>query len=91
VRAEGNVRLESSTRVDASAPLISARAGRAELEATTVWQRVTDSYVWVRNLLQRRLGRSRTTVDGAHETTAKTSTLRTEELVKIDGSEVHLG
>ena len=91
VRAEGDLQLQSATRLEANAPLVRAEAGRAELEARSLFQRVSDSFVWVRNLLQRRLGRSRTTVEGADETTAHTSTLRAEDIVKIDGREIHIG
>ncbi|MGE0432676.1 MAG: DUF3540 domain-containing protein [Planctomycetota bacterium] len=91
IRAAGVVRVESAQRVETEAPVVRTRGGRVEVEATTLWQRVTDSFAWVRGLMQRRAGRSRTIVDGAIETTAGTSTLRTTGLVKIDGSEVHLG
>lgn len=85
------VTVESTEGITVHAPRVTAEASRLEVFAGTLWQRVTTAFEWVRDLLQRRAGRSRTLVDGQDYTRTGRTIHKSKGDVQIDGDQIHLG
>lgn len=88
---DGRIRLQSGQGVSLEAPTIELSADKVELESRSFVQRLESAYLWVKDLVQVRAGRSRTVVDGALHQTAERTLIRSERETKIDGEQIQLG
>lgn len=87
----GRITLKASAGVDLHSPEVRVHAGRFELLAKSLFERVAEATRWVKDALQVRAGRVRTRVEGDHDLAAGRILQRAENDVKIDGEKIHLG
>ena len=90
LQAAGTLRLEGQ-QAEMEGDRVALRAGRLELFATSLWSRVKDAFQTIEGLLQRRVGRVRTVVDGSKVERVERYHLQAERDVTVDGEQIHLG
>jgi hypothetical protein len=88
---DGRIRLRAGRGLDLEAPELELRAETIQIEGKTLRQRLENAYQWVKELVQLKAGRVRTTVDGALHQTAERTLIRSERETKVDGEQVLLG
>jgi len=87
----GTVRLSAAQRVEIEAPEAGYQVGTLRVLADSVAFHVSSLTQRVRDLVSVHAGQRREIIDGATSTQAKSSSLVTEEAVKINGKTIHLG
>lgn len=87
----GPLRVQNQAAVEIDTPTLNARAGRIEIAAEVMWQRLTHCFQWVRDLMQSRLGRRRTAIETTSVERAGTIITKADDTVKIDAPTIHLG
>ena len=87
----GTVRLSAAQRVEIEAPEVGYQVGTLRVLADSVAFHVSSLTQRVRDLVSVHAGQRREIIDGATSTQAKSSSLVTEEAVKINGKTIHLG
>lgn len=88
---QGRIHLAAGQGVHIDAPETTITTGRFELAAREAFQRLTNLYQWVGELLQVRAGRSRTVVTGTAQHDAERTVIRSEKDTTIDGEQIRLG
>jgi hypothetical protein len=92
LRASGGpLTLASDRGVVIQGPELSVHAGKIEVLAGAVVQKLTSLYQHVREALHVRAGQAHTVVDDTSLLTAKNASIITEETMSINGDEIHLG
>lgn len=87
----GRIHLTSAEGIHLEAPAVEVSAGRFELAARDVFQRLTNLYQSVGDLLQIRAGRSRTVIEGTAQSDAERTVIRSVKDTTIDGEQIRLG
>ena len=87
----GRIHLTSGEGIHLDAPEVGVTTGRFELAAREAFQRLTNLYQWVGDLLQVRAGRSRTVVEGTAHAEAERTLIRSVKETTIDGEQIRLG
>lgn len=87
----GALHLRADKGVHVEAPEISLLGRKVGMVAERLVQRFTHVHQRVAELFELSAGESKTTVEGAHMTQAKSATVLTKEAVVINGKAVHLG
>lgn len=87
----GVVRVSGARGVEVDAPRIDLRSTNLSIVAEAMVTRVASFTQRVRDLMSIHVGKKHEIVDGSSTTQAKSSTLLTQEDVKINGRTVHLG
>ena len=88
----GTLRLSGDAGVQIDGPDVEVRAQqKLTLAAHTFVKKVGVAYEWVKGLLSRRAGRSRTLVHGQCTTHAQEISVIAKDVAKINGRQVHLG
>ena len=80
----GRIHLTSGEGIHLDAPEVGVTTGRFELAAREAFQRLTNLYQWVGDLLQVRAGRSRTVVEGTAHAEAERTLIRSVKETTID-------
>lgn len=88
---QGRIHLVAGEGVHIDAPETTITTGRFELAARDAFQRLTNLYQWVGDLLQTRAGRSRTVVEGTAHHDAERTVIRSVKDTTIDGEQIRLG
>jgi hypothetical protein len=91
VRAGGTLRLFGDDGLEVEADEVTLKAGTLRTYAESLHETVDEAYRWVKGLLTVRAGQARRIVDGEDHSRAQRTTILAEEVVKIDGDQVHLG
>ena len=87
----GPLTLSSDERVLVHGPAMEIHAGKLEVFATTVVEKLGSLYQRVRDALDVHAGRMQTVVEDTSVMTAKNASILTEETMSINGDEIHLG
>lgn len=91
IRSAAALQLDSATGVDITAPRATVRAGRLNLLATTLVQRVASAYTWATGLIQTKSRRLRQVSDEGWFVRAGRAHIKTSDNVSINGKTIHLG
>lgn len=91
LRSSGRMKLTGEGGVEVEAPTVLIKADKMETIARTIFEKAVTCYRWVKDALHLQAGRTRTLVDGHAVLHAERITHQAEKVVKIDGSQVHLG
>lgn len=87
----GRIHLTAGDGIHLDAPEVEVNTGRFTLAARDAFQRLTNLYQWVGDLLHVRAGRSRTMVDGTAQADAGRTVIRSVQDTTIDGEQIRLG
>ena len=88
----GKLNLSGDQGVNVSGPDIELRAtNKLSLLATSFVKKCTSAYVWVKDLFTRRAGQTNITTDGQSVNRAKGHIILSEDTVKVNGKQIHLG
>ena len=85
------MRIAADKGIEMDGPEISLRAGALRVVAEKVVEKFTWLHQRVATLLSVQAKEMHTVVDGATTTNAKSATITTEEMVTINGKQIHLG
>lgn len=88
---DGTVRVSGARGVEIDGPRIDLRSSTLSIAAEALVERVASFTQRVRDLMSIHVGKKHEIVDGSSTSQAKSSTLLTQEDVKINGRTVHLG
>lgn len=91
VDADGPLALRSARSLEAEAPALSLRAGRLEIAAGRLVQRLKDAYFWLSGLFQVKSRRFRAVADEGCLIRAERAHLKSTADFSIDGRTIHLG
>lgn len=89
--ANGRVNIVGGKGVSLTGPEVQVEADRFELLARSAFERVTNSYRWVKELVQTYAGCLRTVCTSHHTVEAKFVVCEADKDVSINGERVHLG
>jgi hypothetical protein len=88
---EGRLRLSGDRGLELRAPELEMYAGKLRVVAETILQKVSSMCQRVQGLLSVHAGETHTLVDGATVAQSKSAAILTEEVVTINGKEIHVG
>ncbi len=92
LRANGGpLRLSSDQGVSIQGAEVSIQAGKMEVFAGAVVEKLASLYTRVKGSLNTHAGKTHTVVDDASFLTAKNAAIVTEETMSINGDQIHLG
>jgi hypothetical protein len=91
IAANGVINLLSTKMLSLKSPAIRLQANRLDVTARAVFQRFTTAYTWVKDNLQLRTGRMRTTVKESYHLGADRIVEKAKKDVTIDGDSINLG
>ncbi|MBK8207961.1 MAG: DUF3540 domain-containing protein [Planctomycetes bacterium] len=89
--ARGGFQFSSGERVEMQAPEVKVTAGKYELVARTLSEKVTNAMRWVKDLASLKAGRRKVQVDGANIERAERHILKAKKDVRLNGERIHLG
>ncbi|MCA8914883.1 MAG: DUF3540 domain-containing protein [Planctomycetes bacterium] len=87
----GEIKFKSGKAIDMHSPNVRIRAGKLELLAKTISEKVDNAYRSVRKLLKLDAGRISTTVEETTHTRAGRFVVNAKQDVKMDGEKIYLG
>ncbi|MGE0434182.1 MAG: DUF3540 domain-containing protein [Planctomycetota bacterium] len=88
----GKLNLSGDQGVNVAGPDIELRAtNKLSLLSTSFVKKCTSAYIWVKDLLTRRSGQTNITTDGQSVNRAKGHIILSEDTVKVNGKQIHLG
>lgn len=87
----GVVRIAAEKGIEMDGPDIAMRTGTLRIVAEKVVEKFTWLHQRVASLLSIQAKEMHTVVDGAATTNAKSATITTEEMVTVNGKQIHLG
>lgn len=87
----GSLELTGDEGVSLRGKTVDVTAGKLRVVADAVVETLASAYRQVTGLLRVRAGQTHTVVDDAAFTKAKSATILTEETVKVNGKQIHLG
>ena len=85
------ITLRSEERLEASAPALTLRAGRLEILAQRLVERLGSAFVWIKEVFQLKARRMRALAEKDYVVRAGRMHLRSREDFSIDGRTIHLG
>jgi hypothetical protein len=91
IHAKGSVQLSSGEGVELHGPEVKVTAGKWEVVARTLKERVHHATRWVKGLATLRAGRRTVKVEGANVERAESHLLRAKKDVRVNGDKIHLG
>jgi hypothetical protein len=89
--SEGVLRLSGDRGVELRGPEVEISASKLRVVAAAALQRFTSLCQRVTDLLSVQAGEAHTVVHGSQLTQAKNATMLTEEIMTINGKQIHLG
>jgi hypothetical protein len=87
----GEIKFKSGKAIDLHSPSLRLRAGKLELLAKTLSEKVDNAYRTVRKLFKLDAGRTHTTVEETAQTNAGRFVVKAKQDVKMDGEKIYLG
>lgn len=87
----GEIKFSSGKAIDLHSPNVRVRAGKLELLAKTISEKVDNAYRTVRKLFKLDAGRMNTTVEETAQTNAGRYVVKAKQDVKMDGEKIYLG
>jgi hypothetical protein len=89
--ANGSIHLVSTKGISARSPAMRFHAGRLEFVARSAFERFNTAYSWIKDNLQLRTGRMRTSVKESYHLGADRIVQKARKDVTIDGDSINLG
>jgi hypothetical protein len=91
VHARGGIQLTSGERVEMQAPEVKVAAGKWEVVARTLSEKVHSAMRWVRDLSTLKAGRRRVQVQGVNIERAERHLFTAQKDVRVNGHRIHIG
>lgn len=89
--ATGGIQLTSGERVEMQAPAVKVVAGKWEVVARTLSERVHSAMRWVRDVATLKAGRRKVQVEGANVERAERHLITAKKDVRVNGNRIHIG
>lgn len=89
--AQGAIQFTSRERVELQGPEVKISAGKYELVARLLTERLQNAVRWVKDLASLKAGRRKVQVEGANIERAERHILKAKKDVRLNGERIHLG
>jgi len=89
--AGGRVNIVGGKGINLTGPTVQVEADRFEVLARSAFEKVTNSYRWVKELVQTYAGCVRTVCESSHSVDAQFIVMEADKDISINGERVHLG
>lgn len=91
LKSDGRVKIEGREGIDLRSPNVTIHADRIETIARNVFEKMVNSYRWVKELVRTDAGRERKIVRGSSTLHAQRIVETAEKDITIDGDRINLG
>jgi hypothetical protein len=91
LKSDGRVKIEGGEGIDLTAPDMTIRADRIETIARDVFEKLVNSYRWVKEVVRTHAGRERKIIKGSSTLHAERIVETADKDVTIDGNRINLG
>lgn len=91
MHAKGAFQFSSGERIELQAPEAKVTAGKWEVVARTLSEKVHNAVRWVKDLASLKAGRRKVSVEGANIERAERHLLKAKKEVRVNGERIHLG
>jgi hypothetical protein len=91
IHARGGIQFTSGERVEMQAPNVKVTAGKWEVVARTLSEKVVKAMRWVKELSMLKAGRRTVNVEGTNQEHAGRQIIRASKDVRVNGERIHIG